>query len=165
MAYIDFAFDFETMSPAPVTISIVANNAEDVSDNGYGATEVVLQKQLTYSSLGIGYYESLFGGDWEQEIQKAEEGNYFLIPSAWVSGTDFSFYFDGQTLDWYTPSTGYETEYGPMLLNILDWKVLSESPLTLYISVTYNLAGYVDDPFGLGVGYEVIEFPEGFTLE
>ena len=153
VAYIDFAFDFETMSPAPVTISIVANNAEDVSDNGYGATEMVLQKQLTYSSLGIGYYESFFGGDWEQEIQKAEEG------------TDFSFYFDGQTLDWYTPSTGYETGYGPMLLNILDWEVLSESPLTLYISVTYNLAGYVDDPFGLGVGYEVIEFPEGFTLE
>ena len=165
VAYIDFAFDFETMSPAPVTISIVANNAEDVSDNGYGATEMVLQKQLTYSSLGIGYYESFFGGDWEQEIQKAEEGNYFLIPSAWVSGTDFSFYFDGQTLDWYTPSTGYESGYGPLLLNILSWNVVSQSPLTLYISVTYNLAGYVDDPFGLGVGYEVIEFPEGFTLE
>lgn len=165
VAYIDFTFDFETMSPAPVTISIVANNEEDISDNGYGATELVLQKQLTYSSLGIGYYYSAFGGDWEQEILKAEDGNYFLIPSAWVSGTDFSFYFDGQTLDWYTPSTGYESGYGPFLLNILSWKVVSQSPLTLYLEVTYNLAGYVDDPFGLGVGYEVIEFPEGFTLQ
>ena len=53
VAYIDFAFDFETMSPAPVTISIVANNEEDISDsdNAHGATEVILQKQLTYSSL------------------------------------------------------------------------------------------------------------------
>ena len=112
VAYIDFTFDYDAMSPAPVTISIVANNAEDVSDNGYGQTQFSLQKQLSYNPVGIITYESGFlmtaagAPVLNREIQKAEEGNYFLIPDAWTSGTDFSFYFDGQNLEWYSKLKG-----------------------------------------------------------
>ena len=78
VAYIDFTFDYDAMSPAPVTISIVANNAEDVSDNGYGQTQFSLQKQLSYNTIGTITYESGFLMEvagapvLNREIQKAE---------------------------------------------------------------------------------------------
>ena len=152
------------MSPAPVTISIVANNAEDVSDNGYGQTQFSLQKQLSYNPVGIITYESGFlmtaagAPVLNREIQKAEEGNYFLIPSAWVSGTDFSFYFDGQNLEWYSTSTGMDGGYGDIKLEMLDYAITSTSPLTLQILF------YIYDSSPWGEFVETFTFPEGFTF-
>ena len=164
VAYIDFAFDFETMSPAPVTVSIVANNAEDVSDNGYGQTQFSLQKQLSYNPVGTITYESGFlmtmvgAPALIREIQKAEEGNYFLIPDAWASGTDFSFYFDGQNLEWYSTSTGMDVGYGEIKLEMLDYAIASTSPLTLQILF------YIYDSSPWGEFVETFTFPEDFTF-
>ena len=164
VAYIDFTFDFETISPAPVTISIVANNEEDISDNGNGKTQFSLQKQLSYNTIGTITYESGFLMEvagapvLNREIQKAEEGNYFLIPSAWVSGTDFSFYFDGENLDWYSTSTGMNGGYGDIKLEMMDYAVVSTSPLTLEILF------YIYDSSPWGEYVETFTFPEGFTF-
>ena len=164
VAYIDFTFDFNALTPAPSTISIVANNAEDVSDNGYGQTQFSLQKQLTYSPVGTITYESGFlmtaagAPVLSREIQKAEEGNYFLIPNAWVSGTDFSFYFDGQNLEWYSTSTGMNGGYGDIKLEMLDYTIASISPLTL------EIVFYIYDSSPWGEYVETFTFPEGFTL-
>ena len=165
VAYIDFTFDYDAMSPAPVTISIVANNAEDVSDNGYGQTQFSLQKQLSYNPVGIITYESgflmtAFGAPvLNREIQKAEEGNYFLIPDAWTSGTDFSFYFDGQNLEWYSTSTGMDEGYGEIKLEMLDYAIASTSPLTLQILF------YIYDSSPWGEYVETFTFPEDFKFE
>ena len=93
-----------------------------------------------------------------REIQKAEEGNYFLIPSAWVSGTDFSFYFDGENLDWYSTSTGMNAGYGDIKLEMMNYTVVSTSPLTLEILF------YIYDSTPWGEYVETFTFPEGFTL-
>ena len=165
VAYIDFTFDFETISPAPVTISIVANNEEDISDNGNGKTQFSLQKQLSYNTIGTITYESGFLMEvagapvLNREIQKAEEGNYFLIPSAWVSGTDFSFYFDGENLDWYSTSTGMNAGYGDIKLEMMDYAVVSTSPLTLEILF------YIYDSSPWGSYVDTFTFPEDFKLE
>ena len=180
VTYIDFTFDYETITPM-TTIAIAANNMEDVAENGYGETEVTLQKMLTYNSIGAGYYFSGFidyyytsptggsAGLWEQEILKAEEGNYFTIPSPYVDGVDFSFYFDGESVEWYSgelTSTGFSLAplgaSGVLNLAILGVEVTSTSPYTIELTVAYTPNG--ENAYQPYPGVERITFPEGFTF-
>ena len=92
-------------------------------------------------------------------IDCSEEGNYFSIPSPYVSGTDFSFYFDGQNLDWYSTSTGMNRGYGDIKLEVMDYAVVSTSPLTLVIDF------YIYDSSPWGSYVETFIFPGDFKFE
>lgn len=161
---VEVAFNLNDMGTDPVEVVIAAANAEDVAQTGNGKVTLTLQKQLTYVSIGEGVYSSsMFGESWPQEILKAEEGNYFIIPDAWVEDTDFEFYFDGETLTWNSTSTGFTDDAfeGELVFEINSWEILSTAPLTLELSVTYH-----DDKWAYSTptNNEIIQFPEGFTF-
>ena len=164
MGYLEFTYDYETLSAKPATITVTVTKAEDVALNGIAEAKFTLVKQLTYESIGEGYYYSAFGGDWPQEILKAKEGDYYLLPSCWVSGVDFSFFCDGQNVDWYTLTSGYNYgSYGPVGFDIQDSEVYEDGGVwVVELSLNYYLPEYYD--YNLAAGYEAVEFPEGFTF-
>lgn len=161
LGYLQFTYDFEALSAKPTNITVAIANEEDAAIDAVTATTFTLVKQLTYEPAGEGvYYSDWYGEEWAQEVYKAKEGNYFILPSCWVSGVDFSFFCDGTTVDWYTTSTGYNYgSYGPLALNIVDAAMYG---LELVVSVEYYLPEYYNYNFGGGV--EVFVFPEGFTF-
>ena len=165
LAYLELTYDYEALSAKPVSMSVSIAKEEDLAIDGVAAATFTLVKQLTYESIGEGYYYSDFWEEaWPQEILKAKEGNYFMLPSCWVSGVDVTFFCDGETLDWYTVKSGYNYgSYGPVAFYPGDYAVTLESgTYVLEVDMTYYLPEYYD--YELYVGYEVLQFPEGFTF-
>lgn len=161
VGYLTFTYDFESLSAKPAPMTVTIKNEADLALNAVASTSFTLVKQLTYEPVGEGlYYSDWYEEEWPQEVLKAKEGNYFLLPSCWVSGVDFSFYCDGTTVDWYTTSPGYNYgSYGPLALDIVDAYI---DGLQLVVTAGYYLPEYYDYSFGNGV--EVFVFPEGFTF-
>lgn len=81
--------------------------------------EVTVSRKLTWKSIGTGVYTSeLFGQGWDQEVQKADEGNIYRLPDCISSGYPliFSLSEDGQTLlGWDIQPIGYNTSSYGML--------------------------------------------------
>ena len=164
VGYLEFTYDYESLSAKPVAMTVAVTKAEDVAVNGIAEAKFTLVRQLTYESIGEGYYYSAFYGDWPQEILKAKEGNYYLLPSCWVSGVDFSFFCDGETVDWYTLTSGYNYgSYGPVGFDINEGVVYEDGGLWyVELDLNYYLPDYHN--YDLGPGYEAVEFPEDFTF-
>lgn len=164
MGYLEFTYDYESLSAKPVTITVAVTKAEDVALNGIAEAKFTLVKQLTYESVGEGlYYTDWYEAEWPQEVMKAKEGDYFLLPSCWVSGVDFSFFCDGETVDWYTATSGYTYgSYGSLEFVLEDAYVVEEDGLfTVVVETHYTLPSIGHD---FGVGVEEFTFPEGFTF-
>ncbi len=165
VAYLDFTFDFEGLSPKPATIKISIVNDADCIDGAVATTSVTLVRQLTWEYVGDGlYYTDFFGQSWPQPIYKAQEGDFYMLPDCWVSGTDFTFFCDGTTVDWYTSVSGYNYgSYGPIAFGVTDQAIEStEDGMLLSLGVVYYLPEYYD--YQLGSGVETFEFPEGFEF-
>ena len=162
VAYLEFSYDYASLSAKPVSMVIYIKNEADVAFDGIASTSVSLVKRLTYSSVGEGYYTSyFFGQGWPQEVLKAEEGPYYSLPSCWVNGVDLNFFFDGTDFELYTVNPGYNYgSYGPVCLEVLDYEVVQEEGstiLTIYVNyVLPNLDNYI-----LGQAMEEIAFPAG----
>lgn len=164
VGYLTFTYDFEELSAKPAPMTVTIKNEADRALNAVASTSFTLVRQLTYEEVGEGYYYSDFGGEWDQPVLKAQEGDYFLLPSCWVSGVDFSFFCDGTTVDWYTTSSGYNYgSYGPLDFDIASATVaLEDGQYVVTLNATYvlpDLGGYP-----LGAGVEVFYFPEGFEF-
>lgn len=166
VAYLTFTYDFDALSAKPETLTATIVNEADLALNAVASASFTLVKQLTYVPLeSPGYYfTGFFGEGWDQTIYKAEEGNYFTLPGCWYSGYDFSFFFDGTNLDWYTATTGYSYgSYGPVEFRLTDYLVTEdEGCMVLVLYMDYVLPE-VDD-FVLYSGYEAVYFPAGFTF-
>lgn len=85
---------------------------ESNSISAESSIEVLVQRQLTWESIGTGeYYSQLFGQSWPQPVEKAQEGNVYRLPDCIVAGYPIVFTLsdDGQQLvGWDIQATGYE---------------------------------------------------------
>ena len=66
VGYLTFTYDFESLSAKPASMTVTIKNEADCALNAVATTSFTLVKQLTYESIGDGYYVSDFGGDWPQ---------------------------------------------------------------------------------------------------
>lgn len=165
VAYIDFTFDYATLSAKPATITIEIEDEKACSVNSISSTKFTLTRQLTYEKIGEGiYYCGLFGEAWPQDVYKAKEGDFYMLPDCWVGGTDFSFFCDGTTVDWYPVETGYNYgSYGQFAFEVLDQSVFEDGGVYIVqIDCNYRLPSYYNYLFD--TSYELFQFPEGFSF-
>ncbi len=165
VAYIDFTFDYATLSAKPTTISVSITDEKACSVNSIPSTKFTLTRQLTWELVGEGlYYCGLFGESWPQDVYKAEEGDFYMLPDCWVGGTSFTFFCDGETIDWYPFETGYNYgSYGQFAFEVLDKSVISlEGTPAIKIDCNYRLPSYYNYLFD--TAYELFMFPEGFQF-
>lgn len=92
---------------------------ESNSISAESSIEVLVQRQLTWESIGTGkYYSQLFEQSWPQPVEKAQEGNVYRLPDCISLGYPFVFTLseDGQQLiGWDIQPTGVEdATYGMM---------------------------------------------------
>ena len=97
-----------------ITLSIPEESSSIAAES---SIDVLVQRQLTWESIGTGEYHSqLFGQSWPQPVEKAQEGNVYRLPDCIVEGYPmiFSLSDDGQELaGWDIQATGYEhSTYG-----------------------------------------------------
>lgn len=168
VAQIELNYDYSklTAKPESVTLSIV--DEKDLAFDGFASTTFTFVKYLKYEPVGSGYYYSAAFGDWEQAVYKAEGENYYRLPDCWASGTDFLFYCDGQTVEWYTEDTGYAYgPYGNIFLDVQSAEVSLNDDGLYEVFVT--VSGYYLPDYGntllIPSGFEVFTFPEGFEFD
>lgn len=162
IAYIDFVFDFNKLSARPQDITIKIKNKEDLSINAIESTSITLVRKLTYEKVGVGeYYTDFFEESWEQEIFKAKEGNFYILPSCWVKGVDFSFFYDGKSADLYTTQPGYNYgSYGPVTFKIISQTVKQKGGKRIIeFEVEYYLPEF--NNYSFGTGLEILYLPAG----
>lgn len=177
VANIEITFDFETLTPKPATLKLEIAEEKDLAYDGIQSATFTFVKQLTYESVGKGAYYSYFWhayfgdraeGMWDQELLKAKEGNYFKLKDCWEAGTDFSFFCDGKTVDWYTDNTGTSYgSYGNIYLHFTGGEVYKNDAgqyeLKLNVPAYYlpDVNNYVLVPDGV----EEFTFPAGFEFD
>ena len=165
VAYIDFTFDFSTLGGKPMSVTIEMENAEDCASMGVNKTSFTLARKLTWEKVGEGvYYTDFFGEGWYQDLYKAKEGDFYMLEGCWYKGTDFTFFCNGTTVDWYAAETGYSYgSYGPVHFSPTKAYVESDSDgIKLVIECDYvlpSIGNYV-----LYQGFEEFVFPEGFSF-
>lgn len=165
VAYIDFTFDYATLSAKPTTIAIKIANEDVCSFDAVTETSFTLNRKLTWTKIGTGYhYTDFFGAGWDQDIYKAEEGDFYMLEGCWYKGTDFTFFCDGTTVDWYASETGYNYgSYGPVVFEVTSQSVFyNNGTPAIEIVCNYRLPKYYN--YNLYSGYEIFIFPEGFEF-
>ena len=171
LTYTDIAnFDFGVKYKVTIKLNPGAD-ADIVSPSGYDEVEVVASRKMTKVSKGIGkYYSDFFEEEWDQELQTTVEApNYYIWPSCWVAGTDFTF-----TMEAGTPvfadivATGYsDPTYGPVYMYLTEAVSVVGAPAPVYNTTdNYILyyARYRVSAGSFGTSYEYFELPAGVTL-
>lgn len=77
-----------------------------VSPSGIKDLNITAQRKLTYTKFGEGtFHTNLFGVSWKQDVYKAEEADFYILPSLYYEGIDLNFevvngkiYFDMQPM-------------------------------------------------------------------
>ena len=165
VANLDFTFDFAKLGGKPETITIQVENAEQLSMNSISKTSFVLVRQLTWEKVGTGlYYSDWYEKEWDQDIYKAQEGDFYMFDNCWVRGTDFSFFYNGTDLDWYTVSTGYNhSSYAALELRVNGQKIAinAQGNYQLILDVDYWFPKMNNGFFDYK---EVFTFPAGFEF-
>lgn len=168
-------FDYADLSAAPSTLELSVVNADDLALNAVSKTTFTAVKALTYEKVGTGVYysdfwyfmtEALEGAMWEQDLMKAKEGDYYMLPDCWTGGVPFLFYCDGETVDWYTLDTGVPYGSGNITFVITGASISkNEDGLwELVLKTDYDVpaaGGALGIP---SVEAEVFTFPEGFEF-
>lgn len=177
VANIELTFDYDGLAPKPATLKLSIVDEADLAIKGIASTTFTFVKQLTYELVGTGAYYSFFwhdyfgvmeAGMWEQDLYKAKEGNYFLLKDCWEAGVSFSFFCDGETVDWYTEDTGTAYgSYGNIFLDFTGAEVYTNETGQYEIALdvpAYYLPDYYDYAL-VEKGVEVFTFPEGFKFD
>lgn len=118
VAYAELSYGNLNNLGATTRYSITLSIPEESSSiSAESSIDVLVQRQLTWESIGTGEYHSqLFGQSWPQPVEKAQEGNVYRLPDCIVEGYPmvFSLSDDGQELaGWDIQATGYEdANYG-----------------------------------------------------
>lgn len=166
VAWLNLAFDYESLSAKPSTIVFEMDDAENCAFTGISKTSVTLQRKLTWELVGTGYYYTdFFEEGWDQDVYKAQEGDFYLLPGCWFAGTDFSFFCDGTTVDWYASESGYNYgSYGPVVFGPTATEIEEVSgSYVMTVESDYILSEFMGG-YILYQGFEQFTFPEGFSF-
>lgn len=164
-AYLAFSYpDLTAFGGEKYEIEITITDENQVSPNGKATIKVSAQRKLTFKSIGKGIFTSEFyGGPWEQEVQKAEEADYYRLPNCYHNpdpkGTAAGYHiefsvsngkisFAKQPMGWKHSSYGmvsWEPKY-------LDYCEISGKTYTFVVN-------FVVDAGSFGGYYEVLEMP------
>lgn len=135
---------------------VIEIDEEYLSPGGIDQITVSAQRKLTYKSIGVGKFTSeFFEQSWDQEVQKAEEADYYKLPDLYVNGTDVVFSVKDGQIDFERQPTGYvDSSYG----------MVSWDPYYLeYGSIegkTYTFVPrFIVEAGSFGGYYEVLEMP------
>ncbi len=138
-------------------IVLTIDNEDQLSPSQLGKMKVLVQRKLTWESIGTGIYTSeIFDDSWSQPIEKAVEGNIYRLPSCIMEGYPlvFSLSDDGQTLTgWSDQETGYKhPTYGMMYYRAIG--MVREGNI-----LSFHIYGLVAAG-RLAEGIETLEMPE-----
>lgn len=149
------AFGGETYK---LTLSVDENQ---LSPAGIGEMTVSATRKLTPKFVGTGiYYSDWYEEEWEQDLYTTEEApDFFILPSCWVKGTDFTFTVQNHKPVW--PSSffsGYvHSSYGNVYIYTGESYIEDN---TIYLPVT----GYRVSAGSFGSGIEYFVLPPGVNL-
>ena len=142
-------------------IKVSVNDENAVSPSGHDAITISAQRKLTPKYLGTGiYYSDWYEDEWKQDIYTTEEApNYFILPSCWVTGTDFTFTMENGKPVWPASFfSGYvHSTYGSVYIYPADSYIEDG---VLYLEV----AGYRVSAGSFGSGMEYFVLPAGVKL-
>ena len=132
-----------------------------VSPSGIEKMTVSATRKLTPKFVGTGvYYSDWYEEEWEQDLYTTEEApDFFILPSCWVKGTDFTFTVQNHKPIWPASFfSGYvHSSYGNVYL------YTGESYIedgTIYLPIT----GYRVSAGSFGSGMEYFILPPGVNL-
>ena len=161
-ATLDFTYpDLNAFGGEVYTINVSVTDENMVSPSGYDAITIKAQRKLTPKYLGTGtYYSDWYEAEWDQDIYTTEEApNYYILPSCWVTGTDFTFTMENGKPVWPASFfSGYvHSSYGSVYIYPGDSYIEDG---VLYLEV----AGYRVSAGSFGSGMEYFVLPTGVKL-
>ena len=160
---IDFTYpDLSAFGGEIYKITVTVDDEDMVSPSGYDQVTISAQRKLTPKYLGTGiYYSDWYEAEWKQDIYTTEEApNYYILPSCWVTGTDFTFTMENGKPVWPASFfSGYvHSSYGNVYIYPADSYIEDG---VLYLEV----AGYRVSAGSFGGGIEYFVLPDGVVLK
>ncbi len=136
---------------------IVMEIGEDyLSPAGISKITISAQRKLTYKSIGIGTFTSEFFEDsWDQEVQKAEEADYYRLPDLYAKGTAIVFSVQDGQIDFEKQETGVvDADYG-----MISWDPYFLEHASIDGKIYTFVPRFVVSVGSFGGFYEILEMP------
>ena len=166
-ATIDFTYpDINAFGGEVYEIKLTVSDPNQLSPAAISEMTIQASRKLTPVFVGTGvYYSDFYEEAWEQDIYTTEEApNYYILPSCWANGTDFSFTMVNGKPVWpasfNTGAQPYGSSYG--YLWIKPGNSYIEDGVLYLIVDSYFLPSY--GGYDLGSTYEAFELPAGVNL-
>lgn len=156
-AYLTFSYpDLTAFGGEKYEVEIVITDENQVSPTGKAKIKVSAQRKLTFKSLGKGTFTSEFYGEsWPQEVQKAEEADYYRLPDCYEKGYHIEFSVANGKISFAKQPMGWKhSSYG-----MVSWdpRFLDNCEIS---GKTYTFAvAFVVDAGSFGGYFEVLEMP------
>lgn len=157
-AYLTFTYpDLSKFGGEKYEIELAVTDDTQVSPNGNEKMKITAQRKLTFRSLGVGTFTSEFYEDsWPQEVQKAEEADYYRLPDCYYKGypiefsvTDGKISFAKQPMGWNHSTYGM-VSWDP---KYLDYCEINGKVYTFAVNFV------IPDGRSFGGYFEVLEMP------
>lgn len=156
-AFLTFSYpDIADFGGEKYEIEIAIADENQVSPNGNEKITVSAQRKLTFKSLGIGTFTSEFFEEaWPQDVQKAEEAEYYRLPDCYYKGFPIEFSVVDGKINFALQPMGYKHSAGMVYWDPREMSKSSISGKTYTFSVRFQIPGVG----GFGTFYEVLEMP------
>ena len=155
VATLDFTYpDINAFGGETYSVVLSVDEAQ-VSPSGFSEMTVKANRKLTRVKVGTGtYYSDWYEEEWPQDVYTTVEApDYFILPSCWVKGTDFTFTIRNGKPEWPASFfTGYvHSSYGNLYIYSGDSYIEDGVP---YLEVSgYRVSA---GSFGNGIEYFVL---------
>ena len=156
-AFLTFSYpDITDFGGEKYEIVIAITDENQVSPTGNEEITVSAQRKLTFKSLGEGTFTSeFFGESWPQEVQKAEEAEYYRLPDCYYKGFPIEFSVVDGKINFALQPMGYKHSAGMVYW---DPRSVSQSDISGKI-YTFVVRFQIPGVGGFGTFYEVLEMP------
>jgi len=156
-AYLTFTYpDLTLFGGEKYKIELLVTDDSQVSPNGNKKMEITAQRKLTFKSLGIGTFTSeWFEESWPQEVQKAEEADYYRLPDCYYKGYPIEFSIVEGKIRYALQPSGWTTSLGMVFW---DPRYIDECEI-VEKTYTFVVRWAISDGRAYGSSYEVLEMP------
>lgn len=114
-AYLTFSYaDINNFAGETYSIKLQISDPEQIAISGNGTLSLSIQRKLTFKlhSSGV-FYSEFFEEAWDQDLYKAQEADYYRLPSCYYKGYDMDFSLDGNKIIIAKQPMGYNhSSYG-----------------------------------------------------
>lgn len=114
-AYLTFSYpDLSDFGGEVYKLSLTITDEDQISPSGRDKISISAQRKLTYKSIGTGTFTSeYYGASWAQEVEKAEEANFYRLPNCYEPGFPIVFSMEDGVIGFDIQPMGYNhPDYG-----------------------------------------------------